>query len=158
MPKIGEFRKGTEIGYKSRGKHIWHACVNCGKERWVAFKNGKPVNEHCVSCGGKSGSLNSQWKGGRQKNSAGYIQIRLFSEDFFYWMTNHTHYVLEHRLVMARYLGRNLHSWEIVHHKNHIRDDNCIENLQLVSDDRHKQISILENEIARLKKRLSKYE
>jgi hypothetical protein len=39
-----------------------------------------------------------------------------------------------------------------------ISDDNRIENLQLVTDERHKQITILENEIARLKQRLSKYE
>ena len=32
------------------------------------------------------------------------------------------------------------------------------ENLQLVTDDRHKQITILESEITRLKRRLSKYE
>jgi len=39
---------------------------------------------------------------------------------------------------------------EIVHHENHIRDINSIKNLQLVSDDRHNQITILENKIDRL--------
>jgi len=89
---------------------------------------------------------------GRWVNSQGYILILLQPDDFFYPMAGKDGYVLEHRLVMARHLKRCLHSWEIVHHRNHKRDDNRIENLQLVSDDRHKQISILEAKIARLQK------
>jgi len=119
--------------------------LDCGKERWVLIIRGKPLNIRCRKCGVGIGETSQGWKGGRS-NIGGYISIKLQPNDFFYSMANKRGYIYEHRLVMAKHLGRKLHLWEIVHHKNHIRDDNRIENLQLISDDRHKQITILEKE------------
>ena len=61
----------------------------------------------------------------------GYIRVRIYPENPFFVMTDHLGYVCEHRLIMAKHLGRPLKRKEIVHHNNEKRDDNRIENLRL---------------------------
>ena len=168
MPTIEEIRKAREIGFKGNHKYIWHVCIDCGKERWVQFRKGLPKSLKCLQCAcaspehgmniskANSGNKNFNWKGGRKRNNRGYILIWLSPDDFFYPMADITGYVLEHRLVVAKALGRNLHSWEIVHHTHakypagsieDKQDNRYPENLQLVSDIGHNQITILEKKI-----------
>lgn len=73
----------------------------------------------------KDGSNNPCWRGGR-KMCKGYAL--LYRPDHPHAVGN---YVLEHRLVMEKHIGRYLRPEEVVHHKNKNRADNRICNLQL---------------------------
>jgi len=165
MPNLGEIRQGWEIGrLGTRHFHIYAACELCGKERWVQLRRGEPVNKRCKQCvnvgfrhseEAKSrlrGERSHNWKGGRNRTAQGYISVRIYPDNFFYPMTSKGGLVLEHRLVVAQALGRCLQSWEIVHHKHGFaKDDNRYpETLQIVTDDRHNQITIMERKVDRL--------
>jgi len=72
---------------------------------------------------------NGHWNGGKFINKNGYVMIHAI--DHPACQGNTRKYVLEHRLVMEKHLGRYLESTETVHHINGKRDDNRLENLEL---------------------------
>lgn len=80
--------------------------------------------------GAKPRENHHNWKGGRLP-SGDYIKVLLPRDDELHCMTDRAGYVLEHRLVMAKYLGRPLFKWETVHHKDNLKRHNVITNLQL---------------------------
>lgn len=74
------------------------------------------------------------WRGGRFYTTCGYVLAYVTDDDPLSAMAGpNRRHVPEHRLVMARHLGRPLTATETVHHINGVRDDNRIENLQLRS-------------------------
>lgn len=152
MPKIGEIKRGG----KGVQRRIYLACPQCGKERWVALPTTKRLGYTglCHQCNASVRGGNRIKKGYRGKHNSGYIVIKLQPDDFFYSMTGKDGYIFEHRLMVAKRLGRCLQPWEIVHHKDHIRDHNTDDNLQLVSDIGHKQLSIIEAFISKLQKKI----
>jgi len=149
MPKIGVICKAEEIKKTGTGQYIWIACPNCGKEHWVNYrfyKTGKYKERGmCASCGIHL-SKNSSGASKGWLDGFGYRHIPLNKTDFFYPMTARKGYVREHRLVVAKALGRCLQPWEIVHHKGtkypigsreDKADNRYPENLELTSIEDH---------------------
>ena len=77
---------------------------------------------------GLKGETNPNWQGGRHRDKNGYIWLRMADHP----NANKSNEIAEHRLVMSNFLNRPLCPWENVHHRNGIKDDNRLENLQLV--------------------------
>lgn len=69
------------------------------------------------------------WKGGTTVDKSGYILEKCPDHPF----ANRAGYVRQHRLVMERHIGRLLDRREVVHHRNDLKHDNRIENLELFS-------------------------
>ncbi|GGI06374.1 HNH endonuclease [Egicoccus halophilus] len=72
------------------------------------------------------------------------------------WLTSGETKVGEHRLVMARALGRPLFPDETVHHRNGVRTDNQLENLELWSS-AHPQGQRAEDKVAFARAILARY-
>lgn len=106
------------------------------------------------------GEKHSKWNGGVAKTVQGYISI--YSPEHPYANSNGR--VMEHRLVMEKCLGRYLTKKECAHHINGIKDDNRIENLQLMSTGEHRILHNIGNKygngnknwLGRKHKRISK--
>lgn len=111
-------RRGIKLSYKTKEKI---RIANIGKKYGEETKN-----KHRIAMFGKN---NHRWKGGKYKMSLGYICIWKPNHPF----SNRDGYIFEHRLIMEQKLKRYLTEKEVVHHINHIKDDNRVENLKLFS-------------------------
>ncbi|MBA7579558.1 hypothetical protein ES708_21429 [subsurface metagenome] len=151
-------KTGKQLGYSGDTAYRLFAlvtCPHCKEERWVQVRNNEPTSSLCRKCCSR-GSRCWRWKGGRYIGSDGYVYIQLQPDDFFYPMADKKGYVPEHRLVVAKHLNRCLLPWEVVHHKDGIRDHNQYSNLELLPHGRFHLIdSVVKSRIAKLENRVT---
>lgn len=161
-----------------RRRRVDLVCPSCGETFWVRAHrieraDGKPI--HCsISCAkvGKPshrkgthlteeqkehlsrvnsqirGERTSRWKGGRYRHKDGYILVLVPGHPF----KDRHGYMLEHRLVVETSLGRYLSKDEHIHHINGVKDDNRIENLQVMSNSEHLKLEWFNRETNGLKR------
>ena len=120
------------------------ACHNKAKEEYCKGKNNHQY--------GLKGKLNASWKRDKKVSRYGYIQIRCPDHPY----KDGYDFVFEHRLVAEKYLlnddnsvlrngKRYLNPEYIVHHINHNRQDNRVENLAVMTKSEHSRMHSKEN-------------
>jgi len=108
------------------------------KKRVSDVHKGKIISEkHKMAITNKlSGKNNPSWKGGvtKKHRKGNYLlkEVMVKCPKKFSVMVRTNGYVLKHRLVMAKSLGRCLLSTEVVHHKDHNPENNILGNLMFL--------------------------
>jgi hypothetical protein len=138
-PQPGDLVRRPHISGAERTRPaIWLACRICTGGKWIWVKSWKKTAAYraggrwtCREC-----ELRADRRNKRMLMSSGYVQVYVERDDPMVVMAKDGHrrgtpLVSEHRLVVARWLGRPLEPWETVHHRNGDRQDNRLENLEL---------------------------
>lgn len=123
---MGEYRYKKKIkkcegcggDMHQKGKKLKYCSVEC----YAKTRRGKPRDEKTKAKIKKNGR--GLPLGTKRPDVHGYVNIKI--EDG--WMK-------EHRFVIEEHIGRKLNRDEHVHHKNGLRDDNRLENLELWTTD-----------------------
>jgi hypothetical protein len=120
----------------TKGAAKWNCVCDCGKKTVVVSSDLRSGHTKSCGCYNKDiikkrlarGPTHPAWLGGEYKaKDTGYVRIRNPNRSD----ADKREYVQKHVFIMSEFLGRLLVKGESVHHKNGIRDDNRLENLEL---------------------------
>ncbi|MFI1928347.1 HNH endonuclease [Streptomyces sp. NPDC020377] len=139
-----------------RANRVVTVCAACG-DRFSHRRSSvrKYCSKACDANGRMVRVLDREHNGRPARiNAAGYVMI---------WEPDHPAcydgWLLEHRLVAERTLGRRLETADEVHHINRDKTDNRPENLVVLSGPDHSYITALDNwrDLKELKSQLARY-
>ena len=128
MKKRISWNKGKKGCYSQETLEKMRRAKIGKKNFWSGKKIPPEMNKKMHNRPYYKGEENPLWKGGRTKRPDGYIFLTVYEN-------GQKRRLVEHRYIMEKHLGRKLYSWEIIHHKNGIKDDNKLENLELLCFD-----------------------
>lgn len=157
---VGQWSILSLSHYSRKRNDVWDVRCTCGNRTQVRGESlRRRKSLMCKRCSARNAAKTLR-KNGRH-NYQGYVYLSQWRIQELYPTVasfySHRKRVQEHILVMAQSLGRGLTTDETVHHKNGIRNDNRLDNLELWSRN-HPKGQRVDDKVSWAKSILSKYE
>lgn len=132
-----ETRKSYDYETSENVREAWRKLGHATKGRRLTDEQKAAISRKAT---GRRKRDDYEFGGHEKKRDDGYIAVYCPQHP----NANREGYVMKHRFVMERALGITLSPDYVVHHINHVRDDNRLENLALMTFGAHAALHMAE--------------